>query len=343
MLSNRPKFGFIDGTLIYNAWDNDFEIIRSGRFNELFTEQLIDENIKTSELCIFDCTNEGIGTSDIDDMVDAIKNDYPNLEIRVLFNIPTTKKLNYRYNCFPEHMVAHYDFVSHINSLDVKWESLDITKHFISLQRRASVGRLKFTKQLLDNFDKDQYILSCGSQPNKWLNELTNLKEAIHPYKLPILIDGVVDTDNKQHYHHDNDFFRCMVNVIAETSSQTDDSSWREVFLTEKTFKAFAYRQIPIWFSVPNTVNEVRKLGFDVFDDIIDHSYDIIEDEDVRRNTVVSELNKFCTAYPMSELNELRTSIWKRISNNMILLRNLKSTHIITKYNHILDLIKNEF
>jgi hypothetical protein len=340
MVNGRPKFRFIDGTLIYNAWDNDFEIIRSGKFNKLFTEQLTNENITTTDLCIFDCTNEGIGTSDIDGMVDAIKDDYPDLEIRVLFNIPITKKLNYRYGCFPEHMVAHCNFVSHINSLNVGWESLPVDKHFISLQRRASVSRLKFTKQLLDNFEKDQYILSCGTQPNKWLNELTDVKEAIHPYKLPILVDGVIDTDNKQHYHDDNDFFKCMVNVIAETSSQTDDDSWREVFLTEKTFKAFAYRQIPIWFSVPNTVNEVRKLGFDVFDDIIDHSYDIIADEDMRRSTVINELTRFCTTYPLSELVDLRIKIWKRISNNMTLLNELESKHIITKHKHILDLIR---
>jgi hypothetical protein len=332
-------FGYICGTLIYNAWDNDFEIIRSGRFSELFTEQLTNENIIASELCIFDCTNEGIGTDDIDMMLTTLIADYPNLEIRVLYNTPITKKLNYRYSCFPEHMVAHCNFVSHINSLNVEWKSLPVDKHFISLQRRASVSRLKFTKQLLDNFEKDQYILSCGTQPNKWLNELTNLKEAIHPYKLPILVDGVIDTDNKQHYHHDNDFFKCMVNVIAETSSQTDDDSWREVFLTEKTFKSFAYRQIPIWFAVPSTVDEVRKLGVDVFDDLIDHSYDTIGDEDIRGTAVVDELKRFCDYYPLSELGDLKTKIWKRISNNMILLNDLESNHNITKHKHLLDLI----
>jgi hypothetical protein len=202
------------------------------------------------------------------------------------------------------------------------------------------VGRLKFTKELLDTFDKSQYILSCGSQPNKWLNELPNLKEAIHPYKLPILIDGIIDTGTKQHYHQDNSFFKCMVNVITETSSQTDDDSWREIFLTEKTFKAFAYRQLPIWFAVPNTVNEVRKLGFDVFDDIIDHSYDIIDNEDTRRNVVITELKKFCITYPPNELNNLRTKLWERISNNVTLLGNLGSNHRITKHKHILELIK---
>lgn len=337
-----PLFGYINHTLIYDAWNNDFGIIREGRFLNLFKQQLNNENISLGKLCIFDCTNEGISTDDIDKMYSAIKIEYPDLEVRVLFNIPTTKKTNYKYRCFPEHMVAHCNFVSHVNSLNVDWKNLSMNKHFLSLQRRASVGRLKFTKQLLDNFNKDQYILSCGSQPNKWLNELQNLKDAIHPYMLPILLDGEIDNDSKQHYHTNENFFKCLFNVVSETSSQTDDDSWREIFLTEKTFKAFAYKQLPIWFAVPKTVHEVRKLGFDVFDDIINHSYDNILDENTRMLMVVDELKRLCTTYPISTLMELRGSLWKRISKNTSLLNELVKTHHINKHNLLLELI-NEF
>ena len=335
-------FNYKTQTLIYDAWNNDFDIIRKGEFLNLFKQQVSNENISLGKLCIFDCTNEGISTDDIDKMSSAIKLEYPELEVRVLFNIPITKKTNYKYRCFPEHMVAHCHFVSHVNSLNVDWKNLSMSKHFLSLQRRASVGRLKFTKQLLDNFNKDQYILSCGSQPNKWLNELQNLKDAIHPYMLPILLDGEIDNDSKQHYHTNENFFKCLFNVVSETSSQTDDDSWREIFLTEKTFKAFAYKQLPIWFAVPKTVHEVRKLGFDVFDDIINHSYDNILDENTRMLMVVDELKRLCTTYPISTLMELRGSLWKRISKNTSLLNELVKTHHINKHNLLLELI-NEF
>jgi len=337
-----PVFGYINQTLIYNAWNNDFDIIRKGEFLGLFKQQLKNENIELSNLCIFDCTNEGIGTADIDKMCSAVKNEFPTLEIRVLFNIPTTKKTKYKYKCFPGHMVAHCHFVSHVNSLNVNWKDLLMNKHFLSLQRRASVGRLRFTKQLLDNFNKEQYIISCGSQPNKWLNKLQNLKDAIYPYTLPILVDGEIDNDSKQHYHTNEDFFKCLFNIVTETSSQTDDDSWREIFLTEKTFKAFAYKQLPIWFAVPGTVQEVRKLGFDVFDDIINHSYDSVVDQDTRMLMVINELKRLCMDYPISDLTKLRNNLWNRISKNMSLLNKLEREHAITKHNLILDLI-NEF
>ena len=341
MASSRFMFRYVNGIPIYNIWDNDFGVIREGKFLQLFESQISTENVNIHNLCIFDCTNEGIGTNDIEIMMDAISASFPNLEVRVLFNISTAISTAYRHICFPEHMVAHCGFVKHVGAMSIDWENIAINKHFISLQRRASVTRARFTKKLLSTFDKHRYIISCGSHPNKWLRELPGLKEAFHPYKMPILVDGTIDSDSEQHFHTNVNFFECMVNVITETSSQTDADSWREIFLTEKTFKAFAYRQMPLWFAVPNTVQTVRDLGFDVFDDIIDHSYDLIEDESERMDAVVNVLDGFCNTYPTNEeLNKLRVKLWQRISNNMQLLDKLASVHRITKHNHILELIK---
>jgi len=341
MASSRFMFSYVNGIPIYNVWDNDFGVIREGKFLQLFESQISTENVNIHNLCIFDCTNEGVGTNDIEIMMDAISVSFPNLEVRVLFNIFTSNTTTYRHRCFPEHMVAHCNFVRHIDSLDIDWKNIAINKHFISLQRRASIGRLTFTKRLLDRFVEEQYILSCGSQPNEGLNNMPKLIEKIHPYKIPILVDGLIASDSEQHFHTNVDFFRCLINVITETSSQLDANSWREIFLTEKTFKAFAYRQLPLWFAVPHTVQSVRDLGFDVFDDIIDHSYDLIDDESERMDAVVNVLAGFCNTYPTNkELNKLRVKLWQRISNNMQLLDKLASAHRITKHNHILELIK---
>ena len=47
-----------------------------------------------------------------------------------------------------------------------------------------------------------------------------------------------------------------------------------EFSITEKTLHTFLGCNIPIWIGSPGTVSAVRDLGFDVFDDIVDHSYD---------------------------------------------------------------------
>ncbi len=107
MTNARPKFGYTNKTLIYNVWDNDFDIVRKGNFATIFKQQLDDEGITDPKMCIFDCTNEGVGTTDIELMFDSIKTKFPQLKLKVLFNVPVTKKTNYEYRCFLEHMVAH--------------------------------------------------------------------------------------------------------------------------------------------------------------------------------------------------------------------------------------------
>lgn len=339
LCDTRSKFLYVNGVLVYNAWDNDFDIIRKGNFLTLFKEQMVLENISIPALCIFDCTNEGVGASDIGNMVNAITTCFTT-EVRVLFNVVTNHHSTYEYKCFPTHMVAHCQFLRHVNSLNINWDDIVVDRYFLSLQRRASLSRVKFTKMLLDTFDENQYIISCASQPDAWMHKSNAISDAFHPRTLPVLVDGVVDGDDKQHHHTNESFFKCLINIISETSSQTDDDSWRDIFITEKTFKAFAYRQLPLWFAVPRTVAVVRDMGFDVFDDIINHSYDYEEDETVRMKMVVDELRTFLNNYTYDVMNSLRTQLWNRINKNMELLTKLESTHNIIKNKLILELIK---
>jgi hypothetical protein len=63
---------------------------------------------------------------------------------------------------------------------------------------------------------------------------------------------------------------KSLFNIIAETYIH-------HTILSEKTFKVFAAGQIPIMCGPQGAIEHLRQLGFDVFDDIVDHSYDNIE------------------------------------------------------------------
>lgn len=60
--------------------------------------------------------------------------------------------------------------------------------------------------------------------------------------------------------------------------------------ITEKTVKALASGHPSIVFGNPFSIRLVRDLGFDTFDDIIDHEYDSIEDPSLRFEVVLLEL-----------------------------------------------------
>jgi len=49
--------------------------------------------------------------------------------------------------------------------------------------------------------------------------------------------------------------------------------------ISEKTLDAFVALQLPIIIGYQGIISDIRNYGFDVFDDIIDHSYDDMPNE----------------------------------------------------------------
>jgi hypothetical protein len=63
-------------------------------------------------------------------------------------------------------------------------------------------------------------------------------------------------------------------------------------YLTEKIYKPIRAGQLFLVQGPPGSIGFLRKLGFDVFDDIIDHSYDNISDWKIRTDTMLVELDR---------------------------------------------------
>jgi hypothetical protein len=66
----------------------------------------------------------------------------------------------------------------------------------------------------------------------------------------------------------------------------------RRIFITEKTWKPILSGQLFLVLGNQGILSELRRLGFDVFDDIIDHSYDFETDARTRLNKMHAELDR---------------------------------------------------
>lgn len=62
----------------------------------------------------------------------------------------------------------------------------------------------------------------------------------------------------------------------------------RESMITEKTLMAIWSGTIPVWIGGWRLPDVMRDLGFDVFDDIVDHSYSTLEQADSRCTTAMT-------------------------------------------------------
>jgi len=85
----------------------------------------------------------------------------------------------------------------------------------------------------------------------------------------------VIDYKNSSNFDKRlrNIYKETFVELISETLYDTETG-----IVTEKFLNSVYGYNFPIIISTPFTVNYLRNIGFDMFDDIIDHSYDVIID-----------------------------------------------------------------
>lgn len=81
-------------------------------------------------------------------------------------------------------------------------------------------------------------------------------------------------------------YSECYVNIITETCSRKSTPA-----LTEKTLKPILAEQFFLLIGSPYCIDYLRQTRFDVFDDIIDHSYDNEPDDRKRIAMVIDQVD----------------------------------------------------
>ena len=77
--------------------------------------------------------------------------------------------------------------------------------------------------------------------------------------------------------------------VVTETVFYYD-----KLHLTEKIFKPIVSKQPFMLLAAPGNLAYLKSYGFKTFDGIIDESYDLIQDNDLRTEAVVNQLHWYC-------------------------------------------------
>lgn len=138
---------------------------------------------------------------------------------------------------------------------------------------------------------RQQEWLHYFDSPRQWAWQCLNGRECSHRQRVFDMLStwpgGVLSYGQKhllEHWNYttyrgtenDENFVRlaslysqCAVNIITETQYDS-----RPGIVSEKTLQAFAAGQVPIVIGHPGIVQDCRDLGFDMFDDVVDTSYD---------------------------------------------------------------------
>jgi hypothetical protein len=203
------------------------------------------------------------------------------------------------------------DFVTMLQ--DYLPTAIDPTHHFVCLNNGHRWQRFELTCEILKrNLTQFGHVSYVQPPP-------------VTVSGFPILIDRSEVSWHEQRNINFPELSNALYNVICETAYESESGVTQLTHhhrpgMTEKSYKCFALFQIPVWLASYRAVACYRELGFDVFDDIIDHSYDLESDPVKRISRVADEIQRICDQ-SHTQLLEIKNQLLPRFEHNWTRLR----------------------
>lgn len=195
-----------------------------------------------------------------------IENKYPNIDF-FRYNLGGPRIFCSRHN---RDMIHQSPYINQVVA-GLKWSDSKKSKLYMCLNNEPRPHRVLMYNELIKNNLVELGHVSFRDDSNEQMIEFQtkNGNNFQKLYKVPqLLIDGDYITNQfGLHEHISRDSY---IELVTESSHNPMP------FKTEKCVKPFYNLQFPIIFGHQGIVKDLRNEGFDMFDDIIDHSYDEI-------------------------------------------------------------------
>ena len=241
-------------------------------------------------------------------------------------NTNNIEKLNYfleKYNCKQKAIVLdntynNYYFdtynIKHItapfyiyhylakNNLKIPPWSSQVDYTFVCLNNTHKPHRQEFVQQL----QKEKIL-----EKTKW-----SYRDSIQS----AIIDTPKFLDQKQgNFDQNLNLQELYQNTLISLITETDFYSSHITHVTEKTLWSIFHGCVPIIVGVPGSIALVKTWGIDVYDDIVDHSYDSEKNNVKRLQMIIDQCKQWLSErYPQKIKNLLAA----RILRNQLLLCN---------------------
>ena len=157
---------------------------------------------------------------------------------------------------------------------------------FVSLQQRPRDFRVELRNKLRNSYDSNMSI--CTLKSGSAGDDLSNSKSIeTSPY------DTIINKEYPWYQITSEHFSHVKYAIVSETEYYGEDKK----LLTEKIVKNLIYPQPFVFIGYRNQLQDIRSLGFKVYDDIIDHSYDTLSDAE-RMDSAIQELDRVLDIEP---------------------------------------------
>jgi len=221
---------------------------------------------------------------------------------------------------FESMTATYYSGHTGVGKIDVRELEIDLTqkrsKRFLSLNRRARSHRTAMIMRLYDSDLLDNFHFSWGETDGyydsdfdflfpdlDWSGyqlagmEKTNTRKK-HPAfnNAPYHLDGDLNMEEKGPpyfgpFSSSKEIYPFVRDSYISLVSETDISS-HYTFLTEKTFKRFAWKHPFLIWGNPHSLKSLQRLGYKTFGDWFDEGYDSIIDPKERFDVLFAEIER---------------------------------------------------
>ena len=229
-----------------------------------------------------------------------------------LYDIPRYSDNLISWRTFFAHQVVHYCCNNQIHPYG---HNEKLQKHFVSLNGRAHTHRVRFIDHMY-KYGLNRYgYISFQNFENRSIDNYTckwwePQKMIVDPEHLDSP-DGMVDILLPPPQFKD-----ALWSLICESTTDAQ-------FITEKTYIPIFHKRPFLIYGHPKANLYMKSLGFQLFDEIIDYSFDSIDNDAERVDAYMKEVQKICNM----EVNKQRQILQKKIDYN---------------HNHMLKLVNNK-
>ena len=228
--------------------------------------------------------------------------------VDIIIGTPDTKVVE-QYNKIGNVQVwdTFFLFRSYANLKTKIDQQADINKVFMSLNTKAHYHRCMMIDRLHQHNLLDKGLFS-------WHN-IPSYSSTIPQYQWTSWDPQIVSFD--QNYSVTDGNHLKMQHAIPKESNQcfkflVNETCTNRLFITEKTWHAILVGKPFLVFASPNFHKYLEDLGFELYDEIFDYTFDNIIDESERCNSIINEIEKISNL----NLNNLNTQVKEKVRYN---------------------------
>lgn len=213
----------------------------------------------------------------------------------------------------------------------------DVTYKLSTMMNKARINREILSVVLANLFNEQDILYTCAEKPGEFVGEYFLGTKYKFNTDLTLSQRWLGETER---YRHGEDFYgdnvRTFRDILFEQLYKhsavtliTEPLYYEKGFMmTEKSIMAIYSGHFMIWVGGWRSAETAKKMGFDVFEDIIDHSYQYLEDPAER--CVEAVLRNMELLNDVKLQQELRGKMSVRLNQNLSLIRDIDLIKKIT-------------